>query len=96
MFRCEWGGSGERTGSLSTINKKMLRVCTKTLPLSLTPEIEFRVHRSRAILPEATERCKKLDYIGLWSVLSASIYHHPEGRGWQKKPSNLPRVSHQR
>ena len=30
-------------GSLSTRRSQMLRVCTKTLPLSLTPEIEFRV-----------------------------------------------------
>ena len=43
MLRCEWSGSGERTGS------QMLRVylefalCTKTLPLPLTPEIEVHL-----------------------------------------------------
>ena len=43
MLRCEWSGSGERTGI------QMLRVylefalCTKTLPLPLTPEIEVHL-----------------------------------------------------
>ena len=45
MLRCEWGGSGERIGSLSTRRSQMLRVCNKTLPLLLTPEIEFGVCR---------------------------------------------------
>ena len=62
MLRCEWGGSGERIGSLSTrrsdASSQMLRVCTKTFPMSLTPEIKSGVY---ALAPPAAcsfHRCR--------------------------------------